>query len=69
MHLLGLSSLEDRVGNKREVRRLDEKATAYKDISEAIERMGQALREGRRNDFVKFEKEVQELFRFYGYAE
>jgi len=57
------------VGNKREVRRLDEKATAYKDISEAIERMGQALREGRRNDFVKFEKEVQELFRFYGYAE
>jgi hypothetical protein len=69
MLLPGLSSLEDRVGNKREVRRLDEKATAYKDISEAIERMGQALREGRRNDFVKFEKEVQELFRFYGYAE
>jgi len=69
MLLPGLSSLEDRVGNKREVRRLDEKATAYKDISEAIERMGQALREGRRNDFVKFKKEVQELFRFYGYAE
>jgi hypothetical protein len=58
-----------RISTAQETDVLDEKATAHKDILGAIERMGQALREGRKDDFVKFEKEVQELFRIYGYAE